>query len=60
LTTITVRLPSQTYLRKNPTFVNGETVSVRGLLFVDPLYNNGNYQPPNPVKFIVVADRISK
>jgi hypothetical protein len=60
LISITVRQISQTYLRNTPTFVNGDAVKVRGLLFVDPLYNNGNYQPPNPVKFIMVADRISK
>jgi len=60
LTSITVRVPSQTYLRNSPTFADGNAVKVRGLLFVDPLYNNGNYQPPNPVKFIMVADRISK
>ena len=60
LTSITVRQISQTYLRNTPTFVNGDSVKVRGLLFVDPNYNNGNYQPPDPVAFIMVADRISK
>lgn len=60
LVTITVRRVPVTYLQNNPTFGNGETVKVRGLLFADPLYNNSNYHPPDPIKFIVVADRISK
>jgi hypothetical protein len=34
-------------------------VKVRGLLFVDPNYSNANYHPPDPVAFIMVADRIS-
>jgi hypothetical protein len=57
---ITVRQTPQTYLRNTPTFANGDPVNVRGLLFVDPNYSNSNYHPPDPVAFIVVADRISK
>jgi hypothetical protein len=57
---ITVHQIPQTYLRNSPTFANGDQVKVRGLLFVDPNYNNSNYHPPDPVAFIMVADRISK
>ena len=60
LVTITVRRVPVTYLQNNPTFGNGDNVKVRGLLFADPLYNNSNYHPPDPIKFIMVADRISK
>lgn len=60
LLTITVRRVPVTYLQNNPTFGDGDTVKVRGLLFADPLYNNSNYHPPDPIKFILVADRISK
>jgi hypothetical protein len=59
---ITVNQIPQTYLRNNPTFNPGDTVKVRGLLFVHPDYNNSNYQPSqsSPVAFVMVADRISK
>jgi hypothetical protein len=60
LIAITVRQIPQTYLRNNPTFADGELVKVRGLLFVDPNYNNATYHPPDPVAFIMVADRVSK
>ena len=60
LTSITVRQIPQTYLRNNPTFANGDTVKVRGLLFATPNSNNTNYQPGDPVAFVMVADRISK
>jgi hypothetical protein len=60
LITITVRQIPQTYLRNNPTFADGELVKVRGLLFVDPDYNNANHHPADPVAFIMVADRVSK
>jgi hypothetical protein len=60
LISITVRQTLQTYLRNAPTFANGDPVKVRGLLFVDPNYSNANYKPPDPVAFIMVADRISK
>jgi hypothetical protein len=61
LTSVAVREVPQTYLR-NGSFKNGDTVSVRGLLFVDPNYSNVNYHPSptSPVAFIMVADRISK
>lgn len=57
---ISVRQIPQTYLRNTPTFADGDMVKVRGLLFADPNYNNANYHPPDPVAFIMVADRISK
>ncbi len=60
LVSITVRMTSQTYLRNSPTFNEGDTVKVRGLLFVNPNYSNATYHPPDPVAFIMVADRISK
>lgn len=60
LTSITVRQTPETYLRNSPSFNDGDTVKVRGLLFADPNSNNANYQPSNPVAFIMVADRISK
>jgi hypothetical protein len=62
LISISVRQTAQTYLRKSPTFVTGDTVKVRGLLFADPNYSNIDYVPPtpNPVAFIMVAGRISK
>jgi len=60
LTIITVRMIPQTYLRNNPIFENGKSVKVRGLLFADPNCNSTNYQPGDPVAFIMVADRISK
>jgi hypothetical protein len=60
LTTITVDRVPQTYLRNNPTFGTGDTVSVRGLLFADPNSSNVNYHAGNPVAFVLVADRISK
>ena len=62
LTGITVHRIPETYLRSNPTFANGDQVKVRGLLFVDPYYNNANYYPSpgNPVAFVMIADRISK
>jgi len=61
LLSITVRQLPQTYLRNNPTFVDGDFVKVRGLLFAGSQYSNTNYQPPaSPVAFIFVADRISK
>ena len=61
LVTITVRQIPQTYLRNNPTFGDGDSVKVRGLLFAESQYSNNNYQPPaSPVAFIMVADRISK
>jgi hypothetical protein len=61
LSSLTVREVPQTYLR-NGSINNGDQVSVRGLLFVDPNYSNVNYQPSltSPVAFIMVADRISK
>jgi hypothetical protein len=60
LVSITVRRVPVTFLQSNPTFVDGDTVKVRGLIFADPLYNNSNYHPPDPIKFIMVADRISR
>jgi hypothetical protein len=60
LISVTARQIPQTYLRNSPTFADGDQVKVRGLLFVDPNYSNANYQPPDPVAFIMVADRISK
>ena len=60
LLSITVRQTAQTYLRNSPRFNNGDSVKVRGLVFADPNFNNGNYQPPDPIAFIIVADRISK
>lgn len=60
LTSITVRQTPETYLRNSPTFNDGDTVKVRGLLFADPNSNSTNYQPGSPVAFIMVADRISK
>jgi uncharacterized protein DUF5666 len=60
LTSITVRMIPQTYLRNNPTFNDTDTVKVRGLLFADPKSDNTHYQPGDPVAFIMVADRISK
>ncbi len=61
LGTITVRQVPQTSLLNSPTFIDGDTVKVRGLVFVDPSYTNVNYQPSptSPVAFIVVAGRIS-
>jgi hypothetical protein len=62
LTSITVRRVPQTYLRNNPSFTTGASVSVRGLLFADPNCNSTNYKPSptSPVAFIMVASRISK
>ena len=60
LVSITVRQVPRTYLRNSPTFADGDTANVRGLLFVDPNYADGNYHPSDPVAFIMVADRISK
>jgi hypothetical protein len=60
LTSVVVRQIPQTYLRNKPTFVDGDSVKVRGLLFADPNYSNANYHPPDPVAFIMVADRISQ
>ena len=60
LISITVRRIPQTFLRNSPTFADGDLVKVRGLVFVDPNYSNANYHPPDPVAFIMVADRISK
>jgi hypothetical protein len=71
LTTITVDMIPQTYLRSNPTFNDGDTVKVRGLLFAGCMlvdaygvcqaeYSNVNYHPGDPVAFTMVADRISK
>jgi len=58
---ITVRQLPQTYLRNSPTFGDGDSVKVRGLLFAGSQYSNVNYQPPSSsVAFIMVADRISK
>jgi hypothetical protein len=61
LVSITVRQIPQTYLRESPTFVDGDFVKVRGLVFADSRYSNVNYLPPgSPVAFIMIADRISK
>ena len=60
IVSVTVRQLPPTYLRNGPTFADGDPVKVRGLLFVDPNYNNANYHPPDPVAFIMAADRISK
>ncbi|MFY9559038.1 MAG: hypothetical protein WAQ52_02275 [Terriglobales bacterium] len=60
LISITVRQVSQTFLRNSPTFNDGDTVKVRGLLFVHPDYSNVNQPPNSPVAFIMVADRISQ
>lgn len=62
LTTITVHQTSQTHLKNLSSIKNGDQVKVRGLLFVDPIYNNASYRPSpsNPVAFVLVADRISK
>jgi len=60
LLSITVHQIPQTYLRNSPTFADGDQVKVRGLLFVDSSFYSGNYHPPDPVAFIMVADRISK
>ena len=62
LVSITVRRVPQTYLQNNPTFGNGDSVKVRGLVFADPSYSNVNYHPSptSPMAFIVVAGRISK
>ena len=62
LLSIIVRRVPQTYLQNNPTFGIGDSVKVRGLVFADPSYSNANYHPSptSPMKFIVVAGRISK
>jgi hypothetical protein len=60
LVSITVRQIPGTYLRNNISVGDADTVKVRGLLFVDPGYDNTNYPPGNAVAFIMVASRISK
>jgi hypothetical protein len=60
LISVTVRQIPQTYLRNLSSISNGAQVKVRGLLFVDPKYTTANYQPGNPVAFIMVAGRVSK
>lgn len=59
LISVTVRQTPQTYMRNSPTFADGDSVKVRGLLFANPDYSNANYQAGDPVAFIMVADRIS-
>jgi hypothetical protein len=72
LQSIVVRQLPQTYLRSNPSFNNGDTVKVRGLLFAGckvtgsggeclEEYSNVNYNPAvTPVAFALIADRISR
>ena len=62
LVSIIVRRVPQTYLQNNPTFGDGASVKVRGLVFADPSYSNANYHPSpsTPMAFIIVAGRISK
>lgn len=60
LLSLTVRQVPQTYLRNLASISDNAQVKVRGLLFVDPNYNNANYQPGDPVAFIMVASRVSQ
>jgi hypothetical protein len=60
LVSTTVRQIAGTYLRNSTSVADGDTVKVRGLLFVDPAYDNTSYQPGKAVAFIMVASRISK
>jgi hypothetical protein len=60
LVSITVRQIPGTYLRNSISIADLDTVKVRGLLFVNPAYDNSNYHAGDSVDFIMVASRISK
>jgi hypothetical protein len=60
LISIAVRQVPQTNLRNSPTFNDGDTVKVRGLIFVHPDYSYAMQHPGDPLVLVMVADRISK
>ena len=60
LISIAVRQVPQTNLRNSPTFNDGDTVKVRGLIFVHPDYSYPMQHPGDPLVLVMVADRISK